>query len=107
MCDVSALQIPKNFYSWGCEVLRNLSYVEELSVLDDIDLGEHGREVFSKLSMVAREEKSTWQAYATSVYFRVAQPWVKQLMDNGQLGGELLHNYDPSRRKTEDKSNLK
>ena len=107
MCNDPALQVSTNFYNWGCEVLRNLSYVEDLSVLDDIDLGEQGREVYSKISLVAKEEKSSWQAYATSVYFRVSQSWVKKLNVNGQLGGELLQSYDTTRRNVENKANHK
>ena len=107
MCNDQALQVSTNFYNWGCEVLRNLSYVEDLSVLDDIDLGEQGREVYSKLSLVAKEEKSSWQAYATSVYFRVSQSWVKKLNVDGHLEGELQQNYDISRRNVENKGNHK
>ena len=60
MCNQPALQVAKNYFNWGCEVLRNLAFVEDLSLLDDIDLGHNGRELYSKLPIVARKEKSTW-----------------------------------------------
>ena len=60
MCDEPSLEVMKNYLSWGCEVLRNLSFVEDLTMLDDINLGQHGQEVYKKLGHVAREQKSTW-----------------------------------------------
>ena len=107
MCNEPAFQISTNYYSWGCEVLRNLSYLEDLSLLDDLDLGEQGREVYSKLWLVAQEEKSSWHAYAVAVYFRVAKSWVKGLMIGNDLHGQILHSFNASRRNTQDKDNLR
>ena len=42
MCNDLALGVQKNFYSWACEVFKNLSEVSDLTMLDDIDLGSHG-----------------------------------------------------------------
>jgi len=60
MCDEPALGVSKNFYSWSCEVFSNLSKVNNLRMLEDLDLGENGKHIYSKVAHIALEQKSTW-----------------------------------------------
>ena len=43
MCNEPSYGIQKNFYSWGCEVFKNLSLIGDLTLLHEVDLGEHGK----------------------------------------------------------------
>jgi len=76
-----------NTYNWSCEVFRNLSHIKDISVLDEIDLGENGRQVYSMQASVAQREKATWQAYAASVWFRVQDKWIHAIVGENSLPG--------------------
>ena len=60
MCDDQSLDVQSSLYSWGCEVFRNLKLVGDLTMLDDLYLGDHGKEMYSKLPLIALEEKAPW-----------------------------------------------
>ena len=75
-------------------------------MLNEIDLGENGRQVYSMQASVAQREKATWQAYAASVWFRVQDKWIHAIVGENSLPGALKQSLDSSRRNTEDKDNL-
>ena len=76
--------------------------INDLHVLDELNLGTDGKQIYAKVAEVAQEKKASWQAYAASVYFRVQAAWVSTLCDGDQLPGELKHSLDSTRRIVDD-----
>jgi len=106
MTNEPGYKVTNNFYSLGCELFRNLSQFSDLTILDELSLGENGRACYAKLGHVAYEEKTNWQAYAAAVYLRVSQPWIQTLLNEEILPGALKKTLDASRRNVEDHGNL-
>lgn len=50
----------KNTYSVACEIFRNLKLIDDLSVLDELALGQHGPKFYSLLAHIAYAEKCSW-----------------------------------------------
>ena len=60
MSNNHSLRISDGYYNWADEVFKNLSLINDLNMLDDLDLGKDGRQLYSKVAHVAQEKKASW-----------------------------------------------
>ena len=90
--------------SLAIEMVRDLTYVGDLAVLRQLNLGSRGQGFFENMYKVVPLKKLCWQVYAASVIFGAHRPWVKRLIFDNQFTGSVLRPLTSVRRNVEKKN---
>ena len=90
--------------SLAIEIVRDLTYIGDLTMLRQLNLGARGQGFFENMYKVVPVNKLCWQVYAAAVLFNAHRPWVRRLLFDGQFTGSVLRPLTSARRNVEKKN---
>ena len=66
------------------EIFRNIELVNDLSLLQEVELGAKGAAFYADCAQAAVYLERKWQVFAAAVFFRVPRPWVQAVVSQNE-----------------------